>query len=271
MSRNLQQQQYSNNKIATSNRVLYHAPIRILTHQRCYNGPMNTVHVTADSLPVLVQKSQSNKSVFHASANATASNVIPSMALGMQVNPQYHPQNNYQQLWIPSINSWQEDSCRRRVNCYPESYELRPVQLSCLQDREELSVDKTISLSRVHVEHNCNNCGTKYESKMSKGRNKRCPFPQMLYHMLMNAELMNFSDIISFLPHGRAFIVRDKTRFEEMVMPIFFSHKSYKSFRRYVSYRYISVLHEILLHSLCDKSHTNHDSVGRLICTTLCV
>ena len=244
MSRNLQQQQYSNDKIATSNRVIYHAPISMLTNQRCYNGSMNAVHVTADSLPVWIPTSQRNNSVFHANLNATTSHVIPSMALGLQVNPQ--------PLWIPSINSCQEDSCRRRVNCYPESYNLRPVQVSCFQEREEVSVDRAVSLSRVPVHNNnCSTCRIKYESKMCNGRNKRYPFPQVLYQMLMKADSMNFSDIISFLPHGRAFIVRDKSRFEEKVMPIFFSHKSYKSFRRYVSYR----LHKVLMHSSCDKPY----------------
>ncbi len=47
----------------------------------------------------------------------------------------------------------------------------------------------------------------------------------------MKAECMGYSDVVSFLPHGRAFIVRDKGLFEERLLPMFFSHESFDSFR----------------------------------------
>ena len=91
----------------------------------------------------------------------------------------------------------------------------------------------TARLSMVNSETHHNIKAMDNECKILNRHNKRCPFPEMLYQMLMKADAMNFSDIISFLPHGRAFIVRDKSRFERMVMPKFFAHKSFKSFRRY--------------------------------------
>jgi len=55
-------------------------------------------------------------------------------------------------------------------------------------------------------------------------------FPNILYDILNNAESMEYSDIVSFLPHGRAFIICDSANFEELVIPRFFGHKSLKSF-----------------------------------------
>ena len=60
---------------------------------------------------------------------------------------------------------------------------------------------------------------------------KRSAFPNILYDILNNAESMEYSDIVSFLPHGRAFIICDRANFEELVIPRFFGHKSFISFR----------------------------------------
>ena len=60
----------------------------------------------------------------------------------------------------------------------------------------------------------------------------RGKFPHILYHILINSESMNYSDIVSFLPHGRAFIICDRAKFEEMVIPMFYSHRSFRSFQR---------------------------------------
>ena len=57
-------------------------------------------------------------------------------------------------------------------------------------------------------------------------------FPYTLYHLLMNAVSMKYSDIVSFPPDGRAFIVYDNAKFEEMELPKFFSHESFRSFQR---------------------------------------
>jgi len=55
-------------------------------------------------------------------------------------------------------------------------------------------------------------------------------FPQRLMELL--ADERN-SDCIAWLPHGRAFIIRDRKLFAEKVMPKFFPRKSkYSSFTR---------------------------------------
>ena len=75
-------------------------------------------------------------------------------------------------------------------------------------------------------------CLSNSADMMSDKSYKRCQFPHKLYEMLMKADSMGYSHVVSFLPHGRAFIVRDKGLFEERVLPMFFSHKSFNSFRR---------------------------------------
>ena len=60
-------------------------------------------------------------------------------------------------------------------------------------------------------------------------------FPFLLYRILMDAESHGFSEIVSFLPHGRAFTIHSRFIFVEVVMPIYFSHSSFRSFRRYGS------------------------------------
>ena len=57
-------------------------------------------------------------------------------------------------------------------------------------------------------------------------------FPDVLYKLLMDAELNNDECIISFLPHGRSFIVNDVQTFEKELMPKYFKMSVWKSFRR---------------------------------------
>ena len=58
-------------------------------------------------------------------------------------------------------------------------------------------------------------------------------FPYLLYRLLIDAESNGFAEIVSFLPHGRAFAVHRRFMFEEIVMPMYFSNKQFFSFRRY--------------------------------------
>ena len=51
-------------------------------------------------------------------------------------------------------------------------------------------------------------------------------FPLKLYRILYEAEKNGQSDIISFLPHGRAFMVHDQQRFATEVMPKYFAASS---------------------------------------------
>ena len=57
-------------------------------------------------------------------------------------------------------------------------------------------------------------------------------FPNILYKLLMDAELNNDECIICFLPHGRSFIVNDVQAFEKELMPKYFKMSVWKSFRR---------------------------------------
>jgi hypothetical protein len=43
------------------------------------------------------------------------------------------------------------------------------------------------------------------------------------------------SSIVSFLPHGRAFIVHDKTKFMKEIIPKYFNHSAWLSFTRQLS------------------------------------
>ena len=55
-------------------------------------------------------------------------------------------------------------------------------------------------------------------------------FPQRLMSILSDEKN---ADSICWLPHGKAFIIRDRALFAEKVMPRFFSRKSkYSSFTR---------------------------------------
>lgn len=49
-------------------------------------------------------------------------------------------------------------------------------------------------------------------------------FPDKLYHMLQDVERLGMTDVVSFLPHGRAFRVHKPERFVNAIMPKYFSN-----------------------------------------------
>jgi hypothetical protein len=57
------------------------------------------------------------------------------------------------------------------------------------------------------------------------------PFPVKLHRILSNHE---YSDVISWLPHGRSWRVLKPKAFEEKVIPLYFRHAKYASFMRQV-------------------------------------
>ena len=57
-------------------------------------------------------------------------------------------------------------------------------------------------------------------------------FPELLYTIIYDALKNNEEEIVSFLPHGRAFAVHNISLFEEEIMPRYFSHRVWKTFRR---------------------------------------
>ena len=42
----------------------------------------------------------------------------------------------------------------------------------------------------------------------------------------------NFEEIISWLPHGHSFLIYDKKKFTETILPIYFKGTKYESFTR---------------------------------------
>uniref|UniRef100_A0A7R9WW92 HSF-type DNA-binding domain-containing protein n=1 Tax=Craspedostauros australis TaxID=1486917 RepID=A0A7R9WW92_9STRA len=61
------------------------------------------------------------------------------------------------------------------------------------------------------------------------------PFPQMLHKVLEDADANGHTDIISWQPHGRAFLIRDSDRFVSDVLPLYFKHSKIASFQRQLS------------------------------------
>lgn len=57
-------------------------------------------------------------------------------------------------------------------------------------------------------------------------------FPKVLHSMLSCADRDGYSHIVSWLPHGRSFVVRDRERFVQDVMPRFFKQTKFASFQR---------------------------------------
>lgn len=58
------------------------------------------------------------------------------------------------------------------------------------------------------------------------------PFPRKVFRMLHDTEREGLTDIVSFLPHGRAFMVHKPDRFVEEIMPRYFAQTKWSSFTR---------------------------------------
>ena len=224
MPLNLQQQQYSVNDITSFHPVVYDASMPLLRNandQQLSIFHSNPVAPVSTALyPVMLSGQPTNDNILY-------------QTIGVVPNP-YYIQPNYQ-VTLPLSREFVSNRTATGVGTetHQESLTASSVQGSYPQASDATLGHTTGRLSMVHSETHHNIKAANNECKTLSRHSKRCPFPEMLYQMLMKAESMNFSDIISFLPHGRAFIVRDKSRFERMVMPKFFAHKSFKSFRRY--------------------------------------
>jgi len=93
------------------------------------------------------------------------------------------------------------------------------------------------------------------------------PFPAVLHNMLECAEADGYATIVSWQPHGRAFLVHDQSRFVSEVMPQYFRQTRFSSFQRQLSlYGFLRLTrkdrdhggyyHELFLRGLphlCDK------------------
>ena len=88
----------------------------------------------------------------------------------------------------------------------------------------ESTSDKYRDFSKVANEHN--------EFGKEDPPGKEPPFPVKLHRILSNPE---YSDMISWLPHGRSWRVLKPKAFEEKVIPLYFRHAKYASFMRQVN------------------------------------
>jgi hypothetical protein len=94
------------------------------------------------------------------------------------------------------------------------------------------------------------------EARKSRGGTST-PFPKVLHRMLDQAEVDGFSEIVSWQPHGRAFLVHDQARFVAEVMPRFFRQTRFSSFQRQLSlYGFLRLTrkgadHNAYYHELC--------------------
>ncbi len=58
------------------------------------------------------------------------------------------------------------------------------------------------------------------------------PFPLKLHRMLKFAAMESLEDVVSWMPHGRAFKIHDPKVFASTIMPKFFNQSKYTSFQR---------------------------------------
>lgn len=81
------------------------------------------------------------------------------------------------------------------------------------------------------------------------------PFPAVLHRMMTDAEPQKFSHLVSWQPHGRAFLIHDPKRFVSMILPRYFKHSKLSSFQRQLSlYGFVR-----LTQDGCDKGAYYHE------------
>lgn len=91
--------------------------------------------------------------------------------------------------------------------------------------------------SEAHPENGPSTASVAVETSASRGNYKSSSsqqhsFPLRLQRMLDKLEADGSRDVISWLPHGRAFVVHDADRFVTELMPVYFNQTKYSSFQR---------------------------------------
>ena len=61
------------------------------------------------------------------------------------------------------------------------------------------------------------------------------PFPAVLHRMMEDLEAKGFTDLCSWQPHGRAFLIKEPKKFVAEVLPLYFKHSKLSSFQRQLS------------------------------------
>lgn len=73
--------------------------------------------------------------------------------------------------------------------------------------------------------------GTPIFQANSNGRTRE-PFPEKLYRMMMEAEMNDQTEIITFSGKGDTLVIMDKQRLQEEILPRYFKHAHWPSFQR---------------------------------------
>merc|ERR1712226_197992 len=104
---------------------------------------------------------------------------------------------------------------------------------------EESSTDKSRQaapamdkVDHTYIDYSTDTSGATVKSQVGRKARKPGVFPEKLMMILSKSE---HSHIISWLPHGRAFIVRDSKLFGKVVLPTYFKTTQVKSFRKQLS------------------------------------
>jgi len=66
----------------------------------------------------------------------------------------------------------------------------------------------------------------------SKGREHKENFPSVIHRMISEAEQEGFSAIVTWCPHGRAFVIRNENKFVKQVLGRYCRQTKFNSFRR---------------------------------------
>lgn len=100
---------------------------------------------------------------------------------------------------------------------------------------------------RFHVQHNyhdfanvpCNprelDAAAVWAAEKKNRGGISTPFPFILFDMLQRMEQDGLGDVVSWQPHGRCFLVKQKERFVDEVMPLYFRQTQFSSFQRQLS------------------------------------
>jgi hypothetical protein len=96
-------------------------------------------------------------------------------------------------------------------------------------------------------------------------------FPRLLHTMLSSAERDGYSDIVSWQPHGMAFVIRNRKKFLEKVLPVYFKQTRFASFQRQLNmYGFLRVEkrgpdHKSYYHEQFKRDESDHvDSMIRM-------
>jgi len=106
-----------------------------------------------------------------------------------------------------------------------------PPNATILKDDEEPNQDETES-DEKNTYRDYSRSVSDLTSALPRATSKRATFPVLLHRILSNPD---YSDIISWLPHGRSWRVLKPKRFEANIIPRYFDHTKYPSFCRQVN------------------------------------